>query len=72
MFSEQFAEYENGFGRQINKDVKVRRLLAIFSNEEAAHDYVSSQPGRFFDYRSRDPNKESPIIEKREVLASYD
>lgn len=72
VFSEQYAEYEDGFGRQINKDVKVRRLLEVFSNEDAAHDYINSQPGRFFDYRSRDPNKENPIIEKREVLASYD
>lgn len=72
VFSEQYAEYKDGFGTHVNKDVKVRRLLEIFSNEDAAHEYIAAQPGRFFNYRSRDPNKENPIIEKHEVLTSYD
>lgn len=70
VFSEQYAEYEDGFGTHVNKDVKVRRLLEIFSNEDAAHDYITAQPYRFFNYRL--PNPESAIIEKREVLTSYD
>ena len=72
VFSEQYAEYKDGFGTHVNKDVKVRRLLEIFSNEDAAHEYIAAQPGRFFNCRSRDPNKENPIIEKHEVLTSYD
>ena len=72
VFSEQYSEYKDGFGTHVNKDVKVRRLLEIFSNEDAAHEYIAAQPGRFFNYRSRDPNKENPIIEKHEVLTSYD